>query len=308
MDKSTEKPILVTGSHRSGSTWAGQMLALNKRLAYIHEPFNVSDEISINPEQFDLWFKYISDHNAGQFEKIFNDILNYKYPFHRNYKQCKTVRHFLKLVRDQGLSLYYRSQLRRPLIKDPIALFSAEWLADKYNMDVLVMIRHPAAFCSSLKIKDWKHDFNDFLKQTELMDRYLYEFRDEILNATVNQLSVIDQAILLWNCIHHTIDMYQTQHPSWIMARHEDLSLQPSLCFKRLYERLNLKFDENIARKILKRTGEHNPTEQVDRNEFIRNSKASIKNWRVRLSAAEIEHIKKHTATVSSKFYRESDW
>ena len=32
------KPILVTGSHRSGSTWVGKMLATSPSVNYIHEP------------------------------------------------------------------------------------------------------------------------------------------------------------------------------------------------------------------------------------------------------------------------------
>ena len=33
-------PILVTGAPRSGSTWVGNVLALDKRTGYVHEPFN----------------------------------------------------------------------------------------------------------------------------------------------------------------------------------------------------------------------------------------------------------------------------
>ena len=34
------KPILVTGAHRSGTTWVGKMLALAPGVAYLHEPFS----------------------------------------------------------------------------------------------------------------------------------------------------------------------------------------------------------------------------------------------------------------------------
>ncbi len=45
----------------------------------------------------------------------------------------------------------YRMYNIRPLIKDPIGLFSYKWLVSKFDMDVLVLIKHPAAFVSSLK-------------------------------------------------------------------------------------------------------------------------------------------------------------
>ncbi len=37
------KKVLVTGSHRSGTTWVGTILAAHQNAEYIHEPLNVSD-------------------------------------------------------------------------------------------------------------------------------------------------------------------------------------------------------------------------------------------------------------------------
>ena len=47
----------------------------------------------------------------------------------------------------------------RPLLKDPIAIMSCEWLAETFNMDVIVVIRHPAAFVASLKVAGWEFAF-----------------------------------------------------------------------------------------------------------------------------------------------------
>ena len=41
------KPILVTGSHRSGTTWVGKMLAATGSVGYIHEPFNLKNRPGI---------------------------------------------------------------------------------------------------------------------------------------------------------------------------------------------------------------------------------------------------------------------
>lgn len=308
LKKVCSRPILVTGSHRSGSTWAGEMLALSKSVAYVHEPFNVTDEISINPDQFKLWFQYVCDDNAGDTEIIIRNILEYKYPLLSNLKKCRSARHLAKLCRDQMLSVGHSVHSRRALLKDPIALFSAEWLAETFDMDVLIMVRHPAAFCSSLKIKNWHHDFNHFLKQPALMSRYLDSYHDDISAAAANKLSVIDQAILLWNCVHHTIKQYKSEHSSWIFARHEDLSMSPIFGFEEIYSQFNIPFDDAIKEAILNRTGDHNPAEQVERNEFVRNSKASVKNWKLRLSSEEIDHVKKYTSEVAAHLYDDSDW
>lgn len=308
MTKSESRPILVTGSHRSGSTWAGRMLALSKNVAYLHEPFNVTDEISINPHQFNTWYHYVSDGDAEHVENTIRSILEYKYPLATNLRKCKNLRHLGKLCRDQMLSVGHRVYSRRPLLKDPIAVFSAEWLAETFDMDVLVLVRHPAAFCSSIKIKNWNHDFNSFLKQPELMSRYLTPYYDDITFAATSNISLIDQGILLWNCIHHVINQYKLKHNLWILERHEDLSKDPVAGFERLYGQFKLPFDDAIRSAILNGSGAHNPAEQVERNEFLRDSKANIKNWKSRLSNEEISHIRMQTSQVAAHFYDETDW
>jgi len=64
-------------------------------------------------------------------------------------------------------------------------------------MNVSVLKRHPIAFCSSLRITNWRFPFDDFLNQPLRMDRYLSVFEDEIREAIENEEDTIDQAIVL---------------------------------------------------------------------------------------------------------------
>ena len=124
----------------------------------------------------------------------------------------------------------------------------------------------------------------------------------------VNEKDVIDQAILLWNCIHHTIAVYQQDHPEWIFTRHEDLSRDPVNRFRKIYHAFGLEFTQEVKKRIKESTGSHNPVEQQKENEFMRDSRKNIKNWEKRLESSEIELIRNKTAEISSLFYSESDW
>ena len=44
------KPILVTGSHRSGSTWTGRIISAAPHVGYIHEPFNIGINTGVNTQ------------------------------------------------------------------------------------------------------------------------------------------------------------------------------------------------------------------------------------------------------------------
>ena len=138
--------------------------------------------------------------------------------------------------------LAYRLRGVRPLLKDPIAVFSAEWLAETFGAQVVVLIRHPAAFADSLNRAGWNYDFSNFLRQPLLMERYLYRFADEIRAAAAQPMDILDQASLLWRAIYHTVYEYQQAHPAWYFVRHEDLSLDPIAEFRRLFGYLDLPF------------------------------------------------------------------
>ena len=50
---SSGPPILVTGAHRSGTTWVGKMLALAPGIGYVHEPFSPRTPVGMSPAGFD---------------------------------------------------------------------------------------------------------------------------------------------------------------------------------------------------------------------------------------------------------------
>jgi len=299
---------LVTGSPRSGSTWVGQVLAAAPDTGYIHEPFNIGFKLGHTTKSFEYWFQDICEENSNQYEEMLSNVFQYKYPLGSNIAKIKTVRNVTRIIRGHGAFLYHKIRKDTPIVKYPIALFSADWLSETFNKDVLVIIRHPAAFCSSMKIKEWKIDFNNFLEQPLLMNKYLGIFEEEIREYAENEADIINQAILLWNCIYHTVSIFQEKHSEWLFVRHEDLSLDPINQFQAIYQAFNLDLTLEVSSFILEVSGAHNPIEQQFTNEFRRNSKENVFNWKNRLSLNEIDKIKEKTSKVSNRFYAEHEW
>jgi Sulfotransferase family len=303
-----KSPILITGSHRSGTTWVGKILAKAPNVAYVFEPFNIEIETSVNSKQFANWYQYLCEENSKEYKETLDGLMHFKYPLIKNLSHLTSVSNLARVARDQWLFLNYGLRHNRPLLKDPIAFFSTEWLAKTYGMQVLVMIRHPAAFCSSLKIANWQFDFNNFLRQPLLIERYLHPYLNEIEHYSKHTMSNIDQGILLWNCVHHTINIYKAEHPEWLFKRHEDISMNPEDEFKKIFLTLEIEFTERVAQYIGFTSGENNPTEQDAKNHFVRNSKLNTKNWLNRLTVEEIAYIKDKTSSISKIFYTEQDW
>jgi hypothetical protein len=292
------KLILVTGAHRSGSTWVGQMLSLSKSIRYIHEPFNI-EEPRIHPLKY--WFEYVSEDDPRDRQRMIyryiDEILDYNIAgIKKDIKMIQGPKDVVRVIRDS-----YERIHKRPLIKDPLAIMSADWISKKFKANVIITIRHPAAFVASVKVKKWKHPFEHFSNQEKLM-MILLPYASTILNYQKSKPSLIDQGILLWNLIYYRVSQYQQKYPGWIYVRHEDLSQNPLDEFKKIYKRLHLRFDEQIRDRITEFT-----TAKEDEH-LRRDSRKNISAWKKRLTEQEIERIKEGTSGLWEKFYSEKEW
>ena len=160
----SDKPILVTGAHRSGTTWVGKMLALAPGVAYVHEPFSPKTPKGLSPAGFERYFTVVTSANERRYRDGLKRSLDLRYDIGAQVQSARSWRDLVRIPRDYRRLRRRRGSGRRPLMKDPIALLSAEWLADSFGMDVVVLIRHPAAFAASLKRLGWKHSFATFIQ------------------------------------------------------------------------------------------------------------------------------------------------
>lgn len=287
---SKKKFILVTGSHRSGSTWTGDILSASSQVRYIHEPFN----IGINPHSpLKYWYYYIQ--KTEKAEKVLTYLRHYyKITLRQRAKFLSKVRNFRESK--DYLKKYILQSNDYLLVKDPIMFFSAEWFAQTHDASVIITIRHPAAFVASLKVKNWFFDFYNFTEQEELMEQLTPEMKEKVIEYTYQKPDIIDTGIIMWNIIHAFILQYQERNPDWIFVRHEDLSDNPVEEFRKIFIKLSIPFDDYIENKIIESTQANNE------NTLKRNASENKESWRKRLTETEIEKVLSGTKVIAEKF------
>ena len=308
---SNPKPILVTGSHRSGTTWVGRMIATSPSVAYINEPFNINHDPAICKAQFDYWFTYVCEENEDRYYRDIKNTIQFRYNLVPLLKSARHPKNAIRQARNYARFTWYRMTHARPLIKDPVALFSADWLSSRFNTDTLVMIRHPAAFAGSLKEKNWIHPFSHFTNQPLLMNGHLEPFKEEIMSFTKQEKDIVDHAALLWNLVHYMILKYKKMYPDWIYIRHEDLSRNPLDGFRSVFERLDLDFSRYTAETINKYSsaeGSMGAQSGIKFQDLKRNSVANIDTWKSRLNRSEIERLRSQVKEISRCFYSDDEW
>ncbi len=324
-------PILVTGSHRSGTTWVGNILKQSSNVYYIHEPLT-PNSITRSLFETEIWYKYYNPHqNYEEIKNVLNDLYKGNYPLssvfdfktklpHTDYRNPGGIndgQFDLKYTKWRAAAYLDSIKLKLkgvaendiiPLIKDPIALTAAEWLYHIWHTKNVLLVRHPAAFASSLKRLDWRFNFENFTQQSDLMERFLEPFRSQIENPPTDQ---IEEAALAWTCLTTIIVKYRELYPNWIYLRHEDLSFDPFNQYKTLFKKLDLPFTKNAEAAIRSTTSSANSSDVTNQgkvHQLKRDSRANITNWKKRLSKHEIEQIKSITKDTADHFYSDDEW
>ena len=285
------------------------MLSAGDELVYIHEPFSPNARAAPCYPRFTTWFTYITKENEAPYRERIERLATLRYPWGAEVLERRSLRGLLGATRRALQYREARRQGKHPLIKDPVALMSAEWLADTFGMQILILIRHPCAFVASLKRMNWRFSFSNFTSQPSLLRDLLGPFEDEMRRLDAMEHDLIDNGSLIWKVIHHVIYLFEARHQGWIFVRHEDLATSPLEAYQNLYERLKLDWNDRARGTIEKFCYAKIPTPdygQVLR--LVRNSREDAWSWKKVLTTSEIARIRERVEPIASRYYGDETW
>jgi hypothetical protein len=305
--RNERQPMLITGMHRSGTSWIGHMLCAGGDFIHVPEPLSVLNRQTILPSRVEYWYTYICHQNEGLYLPSYRDALAFRLHPVQDIRNARlgSPRDPWRIPKRWGSFLLGRIQGRGLLIRDPFAVFSTSWFARRLGCRVVVVVRHPLAVVGSLKRLGFTFDFKNLLEQPLLMKERLKPFRSEMEAAGGVPGDVIGHGCLLWRIVYDSVADDQARDPSVRVIRHEELSLSPTQQYTRLYDLLGLHFSEKARQMIDEHSRDRNPKEGSLRNPFkvSLDSRANLGNWRHRLDDAEIDRILRTTRSVAERFY-----
>jgi hypothetical protein len=296
--------------YRSGTTWIARMLEAAGGVTLVSEPFNPRHRPGVLRSPFTVSYLYVTEENEDRYRVAIGDTLRLRYRPLAELSSLRTGRQAAKMVKNWTDFTWGRLARRRPLVKDPFAVLSAPWLARRFDAEVVVSVRHPAAVVSSTMRLGWKpFDFQNLLQQPLLIRDLPEEVRDEIERAAAGAPDVLEAASLLWKVIYGAVARFPG-HPGIHVVRHEDLSLQPVEGFDRLYGEVGLPFSDRARATIAEATSSANPQEQRegDPHSVRLDSRANIGNWQRRLSPDDVARIRSITGDVAGRYYSGPEW
>ena len=312
--KTPEPPILVTGAPRSGTTILGRLLAAPRHVAMVYEPLNFHIGLRDIPRHF----VYVCDGSPDEatIGAAIEALLAGRGTFRPSGIPGSTAGPVKRLLRRTLVSrtnvdywlAAHDPRRTRWLLKDPLAGFSAEWLARRFDMSTVVIVRHPAAVVASYVRLGWRFSLSELQQQPELMRCHL---EPVLRDVDAGSLTAVDEGALLWRCYYDVLDRYLDRNRGMTVVRHEDLSRDPIAVLTALYRQLGMHLDARIARRVQAFTGAHNRAAQRPGavHTLRQDSKSAIDAWRSALPPEDADRIKELTGPVAQRWYPEpSDW
>lgn len=263
------RPIFVTGVPRCGSSWVGDVLSTAARVRYNYEAFNPTRHPYLTRHHV-----YLAAQDDDPFLRRAADAaFAGRVRFHQ----------FLRGVR-WGYGWRTIRPFDRVLVKDPTALFMAEWVAANYGAAVVVIMRHPCAFASSIHRLGWPADPVDFLEQPRLMEDWLGPHESLIREC---RRDFWTRVAAFWAAAHVVLLGQLARHPEWRLRRYEELCVRPREEFGALCDWLGLRQTPAMQRIL-----EHSTTTaDTHAKSTRRRSTEMVDVWRRRLTPAQIDAV-----------------
>ena len=269
-------PILVTGTHRSGTTWVGRMLAV-PGVWHLHEPFNPNRGLWREP------FSYRRPSEPDrQVDRIARRLLR------------GGLRRMLNVPHSDHPCMPLRLLGARPariLVKDPLACLLGPYLAQHHGFVPLVIFRHPCGFVASVLRLGWPTGgfLGKLLQQQPLMQDHLEPYR-HLLERYQDEDSPAAAAVLtgalnrvLWNAVTAR---------QWNWVTFESLCDDPLTRFKSLFATFSLPYDDTTRafHESLCLAGSDRPADYHP-HAVKRRSRAMATAWRKELSDDVVRRV-----------------
>ncbi|MDS9468937.1 sulfotransferase [Paracoccus sp. MBLB3053] len=301
-----DRPILVTGCPRSGTTWTGNVIGAAREVFLIYEPFN--DDVGARlrlPERF----MRLTDGNSAPHRQEIDDLIALGRLSRRSALAMRGIAErwrpgekrytpgwlAFRRLHSQGQDFFGP---RRVCIKDPIAFYSSEWLADTYDAQVIVMVRHPCSVIASYLSLGWESEVEAMLPHP--VPEGFAGLRDEIEARNGPVQDRLTDLILQWKLFTaETLDL-QRRRPDWTYILHDDLCLRPLHYFEAIFAKLGLSFTSDIADKVRRESsGTKNAANgKPVQHRHERDSRSVIDAWQEKLPGEIAERILRETAEL----------
>ncbi|MEP0201390.1 MAG: sulfotransferase [Halioglobus sp.] len=269
------KRVFVTGAPRSGTSWLGEILAKCARAKYVYEPFNAHWNPKLNKHL--LHFQYASSSTA-----VSEDVAEVAA---RAFEGKQSANQVMRAIY-RGYWNTLGSSKSLVLVKDPTAVLMTDWISHRTHADVLIIVRHPCGFASSISALDWNLNVDHLRVQENLMQDFLGPYEDLLIRARNDPWLTLGA---YWSAIHVVLFEQLQTNRDWQVCKYEEMCRDPLGQFSIISEKLGF----NVPRGNWNMLEKSTTTQHYSRDpgSTRRESARMPDKWRKMLSPHQIDAV-----------------
>ena len=293
------RAVLIVGLPRSGTTWIANVLGASEGAVLVAEPDN--EKLSAPA----IWAK----HGLGRFpvlmagadESRYQRLWQWALSGAPSSPRLRLAQRIVRRASDEDLEALVGS--RTPLslrlagavgaaprgtsasalvvAKSVHACLAVEWLATRFDVDILVVLRHPANVLASwldLQLPDRDRNLGAL---SAVQERYVQPWGVPLAGQRI-----LDRALWQLGLLTCALEQALSQHPEWHVRTHEQLCSDPVAQFRGLAEDLGLTLGD-AAIDVLRRSDKPGSAFSAERN-----AAGLADSWKHRLDSKEVEALK----------------
>jgi len=325
-----KKPLLIVGTPRSGTTWTANILAQAPRTIHIHEPDNErTSYLGYLNKMYSHRMPYLNENHSNlEFYQLFDQAFNKVFPsantqvnkvafkfsglntrkvekqIQRKIRDIKHLGEVNQPYSNKASYNIFKNLLypdlkvfgnKRRIIKSVHSGLALQFLKKHFDFRLVIIFRHPANVVSSyLRMKS--PDGN----------REIYhqpDFKNDYLRPFVNYFKELRNPLALMGfqmaIFYYYWESTVLKNKDTIVLEHEDLCVRAEEKFKKIYESLDLEWNNKVASYIQRhnKEGEGYEINRIARNE--------LDKWKDKLTSAQIKEIQKGYSILPVRHYSE---
>lgn len=278
-----QRPLFLTGSGPFDASWLDRVLSRAPGILCYHEPCDPVRNGIAGAQADAVWCRYL---RPGDSDAYFEYTLNAAFRGH--------------FWRGCGFSPGASGRFCRPpriLVQEAAAFLSVEWVAARWQPEVIILLRHPAAHVAAIRAAGQEAQerarLHLLLANPALREGPLAPLRDRL--AAIEE--PLEAAAACWGIRTSVVLEASLRHPDWTVLRFEDLARDPLAGLRGFFERFGLTWSEDLARRLRTQARPGGPL------------RPQAGDWRALLTAAERARIRRLLEPFALPVYADpADW
>lgn len=285
-----KKDIFIFSTPRSGTSLLGELIITQPKIKFIAEPLNKNVN---NNFYYEYLIKYFQSNITNRWIKLSESKKKHMYNYINDLSNSKILggrkyhfySHFNDLITHSFITdrSVFKILSANPLIN---------WFENEFNIDIILLFRHPIPTCLSQIRNNWNINIELYMNSIVYKRSYLNQEIIDFINFKNYNSSKLEKFVINWCLDMLPLKNYIENNKNYILLTYEDLIINTKKAINFLGDNLDLNKKKRMYKRIQQPSISSNKsTDKTVNNIMKKNKKHLINKWKNSVSYEEEKNV-----------------